>query len=263
MRLLYLEGDPYGMRFLSGTLTRLGVVHEIVRPGGTLPRDLSRFQAVLVSDFPHAALRDSEKLLVRAATSGELGVAMIGGWKSFGRGGYAGTDLAALLPVELLAGDDRVNVCSGIVLEPTPHPLVRALDWSHPVVVTGYNRVQPAQGATVALYGRIIEGTPEAIHLSAGRVPLLVVRDGEMLGGRTAALSTDLAPHWSGGWTDWGQRALRIDEDEEVGEEYASFVMNLVRWIAGEDTVRRPLPEWTEVEALPTLDAPPPLRVGD
>lgn len=261
MRVLYLEGDPNGMRYVSGTLTRLGVAHEIVRPGAPLPRDLSRFQAVLVSDFPHSALRESEVSLVRAATCGNLGVLMIGGWKSFGRGGWADTDLGLLLPAEMFAGDDRMNVPSGVVLEPGSHPLVRSLDWSKPVTVVGYNRVLPRPDATVALHGRALERSIDGVHLSATRVPLLMVRDGEELGGRTAALATDLAPHWSGGLTDWGSRALRIDEEEEVGDEYAAFVMNLVRWVAGEDTVRRPLPEWTEVETMPHLEAPP-LRVA-
>ncbi|HEY3446938.1 MAG TPA: glutamine amidotransferase [Myxococcales bacterium] len=257
MRVLYLEGDPNGMRFVSGTLTRLGVAHECVRPGGSIPRDLSHFQAVIVSDFPHTALREAETSLVRAATVGGLGVLMIGGWKSFGRGGWAGSALAGLLPVELRPGDDRANCPSGLVLEPTGHPLVRGLDWSHPVVVAGYNRVKPREDATVALHGRLIEGTPDAIHLSSARVPLLMVRDViEEIGGRTAALATDLAPHWSGGMTDWGSKPLRIGEDEEVGDEYAAFVMNLVRWVCGEDTVRRPLPEWTEVETMPALDVP-------
>ncbi|MGC4115468.1 MAG: glutamine amidotransferase [Myxococcales bacterium] len=258
MRVLYLEGDPNGMRFVSGTLTRLGVVHECVRPGGSIPRDLSHFQAVIVSDFPHSALRESERSLVRAATVGSLGVLMLGGWKSFGRGGWAGSDLANLLPVDVKPGDDRANCPSGVVLQPADHPLVRALDWSHPVVVNGFNRVTPREDSTVALYGRVIEGTPYDIQLSSVRSPLLVVRDGvEEIGGRTAALATDLAPHWSGGLTDWGSKSLRIGEDEEVGDEYAAFVMNLVRWVCGEDTVRRPLPEWTEVETTVSgLDMP-------
>lgn len=261
MRLLYLEGDPNGMRYVSGTLTRLCVAHECVRPGVQLPRDLSRFQAVILSDFPHAALREAETLLVRAATTGHLGVLMVGGWKSFGRGGYASTSLGDLLPVEVFAGDDRVNLPSGMVLQPTSHPLVRGLDWSQPVVVMGHNRVQPKQDATVALYGRRLEGTSDAMHVSTTRVPLLMVREGVELGGRAAALATDLSPHWSGGWSDWGSQAVRIAEDGEVGNEYAAFVMNLVRWIAGEETVRRPLPEWTEVEGLATLE-PPSIRVG-
>lgn len=262
MRLLYLEGDPNGMRYVSGTLTRLGIAHEVVHPGGRLPRDLSHFRAAVVSDFPFSALREAESTLVRAVTAGELGLLMVGGWRSFGRGGWAGSELGELLPARIFAGDDRVNCPWGVVLDPTQHPLVRALDWSRPVVVTGFNRLQPKSEATVALYGRQLEGTPGAVHLSEARAPLLIVREVELLGGRTAALATDLAPHWSGGLTDWGSRALRIGEDEEVGDEYAAFVANLVRWVGGEDTVRRPLPDWSEIESVPALDAPP-LRAGE
>jgi len=51
--------------------------------------------------------------------------------------------------------------------------------------------------------------------------------------GRTAALATDVAPHWVGGMVDWGDR--RIVQDlpggfVEIGNWYAEFFRNLLVW---------------------------------
>ena len=252
MRVLYLEGDPTGCRLVSGTLTRMGVAHEVVRPGGGLPRDLSRFQATIVSGFPRHHLRELEPLLTNAVRGAGMGLLMVGGWRSFGRGGYADSPLGELLPVLVLGGDDRMNVPSGLLVEPIGvHPILRGINWSRPVVVTGHNRVASRSATTTVLIARAIERSAEGVRLGSHRAPLLVVREAEGLGGRTAAFSSDLAAHWSGGLTDWGSNTLALGDDEEVGESYATFVMNLVRWVAGEDTIRRPLPSWDELAELP------------
>ena len=53
--------------------------------------------------------------------------------------------------------------------------------------------------------------------------------------GRTAALMTDLAPHWVGGFVDWGD-GERVTAQApgswqiEVGNLYAQFVANLLAW---------------------------------
>jgi len=61
--------------------------------------------------------------------------------------------------------------------------------------------------------------------------PLLIVgRHGE---GRTAALATDVAPHWVGGFVDWGDRRVTqpvAGDAIEVGNWYAQFFRNLLVW---------------------------------
>ena len=58
--------------------------------------------------------------------------------------------------------------------------------------------------------------------------------------GRTAALATDVAPHWVGGLVDWGDR--RVVQDVaggfiDVGNWYAQFFRNLLVW-TGQLTAR-------------------------
>jgi len=61
--------------------------------------------------------------------------------------------------------------------------------------------------------------------------PLLVV--GQYGRGRVAALATDVAPHWVGGFVDWGDRRITQDVGGgfvEIGNWYAGFFRNLLVW---------------------------------
>ena len=65
------------------------------------------------------------------------------------------------------------------------------------------------------------------------RHPLLVV--GEFGCGRTAALATDVAPHWVGPLVDWGVPRVAAQAPQanavEVGGNYATFLRQLLSWI--------------------------------
>ena len=57
----------------------------------------------------------------------------------------------------------------------------------------------------------------------------------QALRGRTAALATDLAPHWVGGLVDWGDGERVVAQAPgswpiEVGNFYAQFIANLLTW---------------------------------
>jgi uncharacterized membrane protein len=260
MKILCLEGDPNGITYVSGTLARMGVVHEIVRPGDALPREVSRFQAFVLSDFPSSALAEVGRLVERGVREG-LGLLMVGGCRSFGRGGYARSALAPLLPVDMTDGDDRCPAPLGLVLEPAlDHPILRDLPWARPPSVAGYNRVAAREQTTTVLLGRAVETSASGIGLAESRVPLLVVKEASERAGRTAALATSLCPPWSGGFTEWGEKRLAVSDTRDVGEDYATFVMNLIRWVAGEATLVHPLPRWDEME-LPGIEPQPAMRV--
>jgi hypothetical protein len=92
-------------------------------------------------------------------------------------------------------------------------------------------------------------------------LPLLVLQEADGTRGRVATLATSLSPPWSGGLTGWGERLLEIGGGDQVGDRYATLVMNLVRWVAGEETLRRPLPSWDELVELPAMETHPNLRV--
>jgi uncharacterized membrane protein len=189
----------------------------------------------VLSDLPLTRLGEANhEWLVQKCVDG-MGLLLVGGWNSFGSGLYADSALSDHFPVRVETGDDRVNVHSGAVLLPTgEHPLTDGLAFDPPPMIAGYNRFRARRGANVVLETRKVQrydGT--SLRLSEETQPLLVVSE---LTGRSLALATDLAPHWSAGLTDWG-RTRRYGDGSELGDQYVSFVRRMVAWCA-----RRELP---------------------
>jgi hypothetical protein len=256
------------MRYLSGTFHKMGVDHRAILPGEPLPRSLSDFQAVVISNYPRLLLQELEPLIVQASAQAGAGLLMAGGPNSFGRGGYADSALAALLPVELTQGDDRVRAAGGVFLEVKlpHHPLLRGLDLREPLTIVGHNRFQRCALSSEILCGRAFERRGRSgWQVSEESLPMLVVResvDGAM--GRGAALATSFGPPWSGGLTEWGATRHRLAIDAqahlEVGEGYAVFVLNLMRWLCGEKVLFRGHEGWGELPEEFLADGAPVVR---
>src|SRR5690606_25538005 len=116
------------------------------------------------------------------------------------------------------------------------HPIVADLPWEErPPGIGGFNRFRPRAEATVLLevdrltVRRSGSGWETAVKSTH---PLLAVsRYGK---GRTAALATDVAPHWVGGLVDWGPgrvtAAAEGADGIEVGDLYARFLRQLIDW---------------------------------
>jgi uncharacterized membrane protein len=112
--------------------------------------------------------------------------------------------------------------------------MLEGLPWDTPPAIGGYNALGVRPGAEL-----LLELAPFAVtrhgdqyqFAPCPRAPLLVV--GTFGAGRTAALATDVAPHWVGGWVDWGDRRIAQPVGPgfiEVGNHYARFFRNLVAW---------------------------------
>jgi uncharacterized membrane protein len=58
---------------------------------------------------------------------------------------------------------------------------------------------------------------------------------GKLGKGRTAAFLSDVAPHWVGGFVDWGPRRVKSKApgaaEIEVGSYYAQFWKQLLAWV--------------------------------
>ncbi|MGB4249520.1 MAG: glutamine amidotransferase, partial [Limnochordia bacterium] len=120
---------------------------------------------------------------------------MIGGYMSFtgidGKAKYKNSPVEEILPVTLLAHDDRVEIPEGVYPEVSKpdHPVVQGLDAQWPMLL-GYNQVIAKEGAEVLAV--------------AGEDPILVV--GTYGQGKTAAFTSDCAPHWgSPEFVEWKQ----------------------------------------------------------
>jgi uncharacterized membrane protein len=140
-----------------------------------------------------------------------------------------------VLPVVMRKSDDRRNSAQPCLLNKTAeHPILEGLPWDEPPGIGGYNAVDAKPGSQT-----LLTGVRFAVHRSAGEfqftrgeeTPILVV--GQHGQGRVAALATDVAPHWVGGFVDWGNG--RISQEiaggmVEIGNWYARFFRNLLVW---------------------------------
>ncbi|MQA35396.1 glutamine amidotransferase [Modestobacter roseus] len=197
--------------------------HEIVDvvPGtGAQLRELA--DVVVVSDvgantfqlppatFTRSLAQPDRTVVLRDFTAAGGGLLMVGGYLTFAgidaRARWGRTPLAEALPVTVLDRDDRVELPAGAA--PTrvgDHPVTAGLPATWPALL-GLNEVLARPGAAV-------------LAECAGH-PLLVV--GAHGAGRTAAFTSDLAPHWAPpGFTGWAH--------------YPTLFDRTVRWLSGEE----------------------------
>ena len=242
MRVLYVGDSPVGgpANYLLGVLRFLDAQTMHLPPAKPL-RDTSfekHYDVVIFSDYP--ARRCSltvQKAIARAVERG-MGFAMIGGWGSFSGplGGWKGSIVEKLLPVKCLGRDDRINFSGGAaILLKQKHKILKNFPSHNLPVICGLNHVIPRREAKVVLVVRkIVQG--RAIGLEKREYPLLIASSDTTI--RTAALATDVAPHWCGGMVDWGTKTLNLSVAGkiriEVGDAYVRFWSSILRWLSRE-----------------------------
>lgn len=188
----------------------------------TSAEELNQFDVVVLSDIgyntlaiPPATFDDFEQIPNRLHLLDDYvqnggGLVMVGGYLSFqgyhGKAGYKDTPIEDILPVSLKAFDDRVERSDGV------SPMVA--DGSHSIV-----QGTPEEWPALLGYNRVFSDDEADELVSVDDDPLLVV--GEQGEGRSAAFTSDCAPHWgSPNFTNW--------------EHYDIVWANFVNWAAGE-----------------------------
>ena len=196
----------------------------------------------VLSDYPSSRIDPLlQRRMIEQVADG-AGLLMCGGWESYhGCGGdWDKTPDAEILPVEISSTDDRVNCDSPLlVARVSSHPTVDGLPWDErPPVIGGFNRLTAKSNATVVLESHQFSAGRDESGFSFDFVrtdPLLIC--GQHGRGRTAALATDVAPHWVGPLIDWGTPRVVAQasggNEVEVGGDYARFMRQLLDWAAG------------------------------
>ncbi len=191
------------------------------------------YDVIILSDYRYASwTARAREWLVDAVTEGGAGFLMIGGWASFTGlvGGYAGTALERLLPVSCARVDDRMQKATGALLVPTSGRA--ALKKGLPVVC-GYHRAMPKPGTQVTHVFRDLNYRAGRVTLGKAQPALVLGRAGRA---RTAAFLSDCAPHWAGGFVDWGRRRVKVPVAPgitvELGQAYLTFWKNLLAWLS-------------------------------
>lgn len=163
--------------------------------------------------LPHAVFIEGERRPDRTAVISDFvraggGLCMIGGYMSFagfeGRARYGATRLAEALPVTVKGHDDRTEVPDGV------NPRVVQ---DH-VILDGL----PAWWPYFLGYNKVVAKPDSQVLVTAGADPLLVV--GHLGEGRTAAFTSDCAPHWG-------------SPEFMAWPGYAPFWSQLITWLAG------------------------------
>ena len=243
-RVCYLGDDDLNMAaiYLAGVMAHYGIAFDHVASTRSPDASFLRrtYAAYVVSDYPAARWNAAQLAHVVEAVRNGSGLAMLGGWESFhGRlGEYHHSPLAEVLPVTMAASDDRRNCAQPCLVDKRcEHPILAGLPWETPPTIGGYNAFTPKPDAELLLTSVpfAVRRAADGFHFTPGAAaPLLAV--GRFGAGRTAALATDAAPHWVGGWVDWGNE--RVFQEVaggfiEVGAWYARFFRNLLVWLAG------------------------------
>ena len=237
--ILYLGDDTIhgAAAYLCGVMKHYKIPFERV-DSGTSPETLSGYDGYVLSDYPAAGFKPGQMEELCGHVAAGSGLAMLGGWESFhGRlGEYHQSPLAEVLPVIMQNEDDRRNFSQPVMVACIrDHPALFGLPWHEPPFIGGLNQFTPKPEAQVHLEAvRFDVKRGDRVHVSMPEsFPLLV--SGKYGKGNVAALATDVAPHWVGGWVDWGWKRITQqtvgDEFIEVGNDYAKFFAQLVKWV--------------------------------
>lgn len=233
-KILYLGDGPLGSaaNYLLGILKRAGyeTIHLYDKKLNTQHLK-NHFSAIIISDYSSRNISTKCMVKIKEMVSSGTGLLMIGGWSSFYglSGHYNGTLIEKILPVKCLQKDDRKNLASGATFEKKSNkPFLKNIPLKPSPVIIGYNVVKQKKNAKI-----ILELQETA---SKKKNPLLVV--GTFGKGKTAAFTTDVAPHWCGGLVDWGKERVKIQVVKgiqiEVGHLYVRFLTQLIRWVSDE-----------------------------
>jgi hypothetical protein len=212
-RILYLEGTQrQEQTFVRRSLRRFPDLDLTYRwipkdTSATWPIDLNdsfrpgKFDIYVIGDLDASALGDAQLRELADTVSAGAGLVMLGGYQTFGAGGYASSPLAEVIPVRMDASRRRsMDAGSEDSADQLAGPLPLRLARNHPITDLGtedpslaWTQLPPLLGAYRLIGPKIAPGV-EVLLQSPDEEPLLVV--GEYGRGRTAALAVDSTWRW-------------------------------------------------------------------
>ena len=196
---------------------------------------------LILSDYPAKNISEEQRKKIFTWVKEGMSFWMIGGWESFyGLNGEYTKNWSKLLPVITKKADDRVNSYLPYVLNPLVpnHAILKNLPWEQAPSIGGFNVVKVKKESEV-----LMTAIPLKLSNNKGKISLKQGKATPMLvsskfgKGKTLALMTDLAPHWCGGFVDWGNQRVKAQaknaNDVEVGHLYAKFITQSLKWLVG------------------------------
>lgn len=231
--------------YLAGVMAYAGISFDYLASNQKFKTSLltDDYKAIIISDYPAAHFSAEQLCSLVVKIENGVGLLMIGGWNSFTGldGRYNETPLKDVLPVVMADGDDRVNQSGPCLVEKNcEHEIVAGLVFeSDTPTIGGFNEFKAKLDSTIILSSQRFTSSYNdgRFKFTAGQSsPLLVV--GSFGNGRTAAFASDVAPHWVGPFVDWGDERITAKANDaaqiEVGNWYAEFFVNVIRWVSKE-----------------------------
>ncbi len=202
--------------------------------------ELLKYDAVIFSDVPKSdftpdQLRNTERFVTEFGG----GFVMVGGYTSFGSGGYQNTIIDNLIPVAMERETD--------LKEYSFQPRVTDDAWTHPIMqisadeaenriiwtakfpqLFGYNRVDRAKPGAVVLLEHPTDRTADG--------PAVILAAQNVGKGRTMAFTSDTTYGWGRSFeTIWGEKhnpSLPLNPANCDARYFKQFWLNAVRWLA-------------------------------
>ncbi len=225
--------------YLAGIMVHYGYNFDYVPSNEKIKKqDIGKRKLFILSDYSYNFMsKEAEEKIINQVLDG-AGFLMIGGWESFhGSTGYWDkSKIAGLLPVEISEKDDRISCFQpAIIIKKKEHEILENLPLEKSPSIGGFNSLTPKNNSSVLLDVQTFNVTngKSGLEFKKGkRYPLLIVNEAKNF--RTSCLATDVAPHWVGGFVDWGNKRVTAKakgaEQIEVGNYYAEFFSNLISW---------------------------------
>lgn len=224
--------------YLAGAISHCGLKFDYLSSSSKFKTTGKKPKLLVLSDYPSKNFSRSQLKEIIVWVQEGMSLWMIGGWESFyGLSGEYNNELEEVLPVIVSTKDDRVNSYQPIAMIPQgKHEILSALPWHQCPTVGGLNKVNAKKDSTVLLSGSklILNNDGAGISLKEStQYPLLV--SGSYFKGKTLAFMSDVAPHWAGGFVDWGSKRVAAKgpkaEEIEVGSNYIKFLGNCIHWL--------------------------------
>jgi uncharacterized membrane protein len=126
LNVLYVQASRFSWesRYLTRALDasdRIKVDLRVVRQAGEIQDEElapGRYDAIILGDVPAEFLSAVQQGLIYSSVEKGAGLVMVGGRRSFGAGGWSGSRVADLLPVELHPGDGQLEPPNGVKVVP-------------------------------------------------------------------------------------------------------------------------------------------------
>lgn len=196
--------------------------------------ELSAFDCIILSNIAQGSFSEKHlKWLENWVANRGAGLCMAGGQFSFVSGGWGGSVIEQILPVELLPGSDDFDSADQILVQPalagSAHPIWhimsdekqnREIVRSFPAFF-GANRLPRPKPNLSTVLATAPRGQGD---------PLPVITVGRYGKGRSMALAGAITEPWSGEFTRWGQNDHRY---------YAKFWRNAVYWLTESSSIGR------------------------